>query len=131
MMVTIWRERIQLLGVIDTGQLIDSVTALHIIENSEGKFLDFSISHEFKEYGIWQDLGVGKEVYRGNDGDIGRDKVRKPRRWMSPKYYSSTLNLRDFMADSVGLQALNVISHALTEESLRESTSFYQNLQNS
>lgn len=115
-MIQIWKERIQLLGVIDTGQLLSSLNGLQVVENSEGKFLDFSLSQEFREYGIWQDKGVGKETYRGNDGDIGRDKVRKARPWFSPKYYASVLNLRDFISDNVGLEALNIISNALEDK---------------
>lgn len=114
-MIQIWKERIQLLGVIDTGQLLSSLNGLQVVENSEGKFLDFSLSQEFREYGIWQDKGVGKETYRGNDGDIGRDKVREARPWFSPKYYASVLNLRDFISDNVGLEALNIISNALDD----------------
>lgn len=115
-MIQIWKERIQLLGVIDTGQLLSSLNGLQVVENSEGKFLDFSLSQEFREYGIWQDKGVGKETYRGNDGDIGRDKVRKARPWFYPKYYASVLNLRDFISDNVGLDALNIISNALEDK---------------
>lgn len=115
-MIQIWKERIQLLGVIDTGQLLSSLNGLQVVENSEGKFLDFSLSQEFRVYGIWQDKGVGKETYRGNDGDIGRDKVRKARPWFSRKYYASLLNLRDFISDNVGLDALNIISNALDDK---------------
>lgn len=115
-MIQIWKERIQLLGVIDTGQLLSSLNGLQVVENSEGKFLDFSLSQEFREYGIWQDKGVGRETYRGNDGDIGRDKVRKARPWFSRKYYASLLNLRDFISDNVGLDALNIISNALEDK---------------
>lgn len=114
-MIQIWKERIQLLGVIDTGQLFSSFSNLQVVENSEGKFLDFSLSQEFIKHGEWVDKGVGKETYRGNDGDIGRDKVRKARPWFSLKYYASVLNLRDFISENVGLEALNIISNALDD----------------
>lgn len=120
-MIQIWKERIQLLGVIDTGQLLSSLNGLQVVENSEGKFLDFSLSQEFREYGIWQDKGVGKETYRGNDGDIGRDKVRKARPWFSPKYYASVLNLRDFIADNIGLAALNIIANAIDDNGIKQN----------
>lgn len=120
-MIRIWKERIQLLGVIDTGQLLSSLNGLQVVENSEGKFLDFSLSQEFREYGIWQDKGVGKETYRGNDGDIGRDKVRKARPWFSPKYYASVLNLRDFIADNIGLNALNIIANAIDDNGIKQN----------
>ena len=116
-MVAIWRERIQLTGAIDTGSLLDSIRGLRIIETSEGKFLDFTLSQSFLRYGIYVDAGVGREVYRTNPGDIGRDKVRKPKKWFSKKYYASILNLRDFIADNIGLNALNIVSEAIDTDS--------------
>lgn len=125
-MIQIWKERIQLLGVIDTGQLLSSLNGLQVVENSEGKFLDFSLSQQFLEYGIWQDYGTGREVSVNNDGDIGRDKVRKAKKWFNPKYFSSFLNLRDFISDNIGQEALNIISNALDDKALKASTEFYK-----
>ena len=91
-MIKIWQEQITLLGVIDTHQLLRSPISLPI--RSDGRFYEVGLSQAFLEYGLWQDYGTGKETPRGNSGDIGRDKVRKRRRWFSRKYYASVMNIK-------------------------------------
>ena len=76
-MLHIWQERITLLEVIDTGRLLASPVALPV--RADGRFVEVSLSHEFLEYGLWQDFGTGRETPRGNKGDIGRTKVRQRR----------------------------------------------------
>ena len=105
-MIDIWKEKIVDMDIIDTGSLLDSVAALPV--RADGRFSEVVIVQCFLEYGLWQDYGTGREVWRGNPGDIypgqkGRKKVRERRRWFSTKYYSSVMNLRDFMADSICL----------------------------
>lgn len=117
-MIQIWQEQITLLDVIDTGRLLRSPVSFPV--RADGRFYEISLSQAFLEYGLWQDYGTGKEVYRGNEGDIGRNKVRKQRRWFSPKYYSSVMNLRDFMAESIGNEFIGVVSNAL-DDKLRQS----------
>ena len=92
-MIKIWQEQITLLGVIDTGQL-----------------LEVHLSQAFLEYGLWQDYGTGKEVPRGNSGDLGKPKVRKARHWFSRKYYMSVMNIKEFMADSLGRQFQGILA---------------------
>ena len=118
-MVNIWKEQIIRLGVIDTGRLLDSVVALKF--NADGKVLDITLSQAFREYGIWQDYGTGKEVPRGNPGDIGRDKVRKRRRWFSTKYYASVMNLKEFMSESIGREFVGMVSNALTKKAVSQT----------
>ena len=95
-MIDIWQEKIYKYHIIDTGNLYASPKALSI--KADGRFYDITLSQAFLEYGIWQDLGTGREVPIGNGGDIGREKVRQRRPWFSPKYYASVMNLRDFYA---------------------------------
>ena len=110
-MVNIWKERITMLDVIDTGNLLNSVVAVKC--NADGQYLHIELAQAFRTYGLWQDLGVGKEVYRGNPSDIGRDKVRKARPWFSTKYYRSVMNLKDFMTDNIAKEFLGVTSWVL------------------
>ena len=117
-MIQIWQEQITLLDVIDTGALLRSPISFPV--TADGKFIEVTLSQAFLEYGLWQDYGTGKEVYRGNPGDIGRDKNRKQKRWFSRKYYSSVMNLRDFMADSIGKEFIGVVTNALNDR-LRQS----------
>ncbi|WP_300505208.1 hypothetical protein [uncultured Duncaniella sp.] len=123
-MIDIWKDRIRLLGVVDTGALMRSPVQLPV--RADGRFHEISLSQEFLEYGLWQDLGVGREVWHGNPGDIGYEKVRERRRWFSTKYYSSVMRLRDFMAESLGDEFKAMLLSALDSDNLRRSTTFYQ-----
>ncbi|MBO4689920.1 MAG: hypothetical protein J5621_03505 [Paludibacteraceae bacterium] len=107
-MLHIWQERITLLEVIDTGRLLASPVALPV--RADGRFVEVSLSHEFLEYGLWQDFGTGRETPRGNKGDIGRTKVRQRRPWFSKKYYSSVLNLRDFFGENLGREFQGIMA---------------------
>ena len=107
-MLDIWKERITLLEVIDTGLLLRSPLALPV--KADGRFFEVTLSQAFLEYGLWQDYGVGHETPRGNSGDIGRRKVRQRRPWFSKKYYASVLNLRDFLGENIGQEFQGIIA---------------------
>lgn len=113
-MIKIWKEQITLLHVIDTQRLLRSPIAIGM--NADGKFSEVHLSQAFLEYGLWQDYGTGKEVPRGNCGDLGRPKVRKERHWFSRKYYMSVMNIKEFMGDSLGRQFQGIISDALDQK---------------
>ena len=123
-MIDIWQERIHKLGVVDTGALWRSPLVLKV--HADGRLYDITLSQTFLEYGLWVDLGVGHEVPHGNNGDIGRDKVRERRRWFSTKYYSSVMNLRDFMAESLGDEFKSMFCSALDADNARHSTEYYR-----
>ena len=112
-MLKIWREQITLLGVIDTGRLLSSPLALPV--HADGRFYEVSLTQAFLEYGLWQDFGTGKEIPRGNPGDIGRDRKRQPRPWFSRKYYASVMNIREFMAESIGEEFVGIVAKALDD----------------
>ena len=107
-MLDIWKERITLLEVIDTGLLLRSPLSLSV--KADGRFFEVTLSQAFLEYGLWQDYGVGRETPRGNSGDIGRRKVRQRRPWFSKKYYASVLNLRDFLGENIGQEFQGIIA---------------------
>lgn len=113
-MIKIWREKISLMKVVDTGQLYKSVASLRA--SADNDFVTVQLSQSFLEYGLWQDYGTGKEVPRGNPGDIGRDKARQPRRWFSKKYFASVMNLQEFYADNLGMEGALLISDALSKK---------------
>lgn len=122
-MIDIWQERIHALKVVDTGALWRS--PLNLPVQADVRFYDITLSQNFLEYGLWQDLGVGREVPHGNPGDIGRDKKRERRRWFSIKYYSSVMNLRDFMAESLGDEFKSMFCAALDSDNAKQNTNFY------
>ena len=46
---------------------------------------------------------------------IGREKKRVAKKWFSKKYYSSVLNLRDFLADNIGQSFVGIVAKALDD----------------
>lgn len=122
-MIDIWQEKIYKYHIIDTGNLYASPKALSI--KADGRFYDITLSQAFLEYGIWQDLGTGREVPIGNGGDIGREKVRQRRPWFSPKYYASVMNLRDFYAESLGYEFVGLFAN-LDSDDLRRQSNYYK-----
>ena len=56
-MVKIWREQINLLGVIDTGALYRSTMAVRM--TADGKFTQITLAQSFNTYGIFVDYGTG------------------------------------------------------------------------
>ena len=74
-MLKIWKEQMTLLDVIDTGALLASPKSLPL--RADGRFIELGLSQSFLEYGLWQNFGTGKEIPRGNNGDIGRERKRK------------------------------------------------------
>lgn len=118
-MIKIWKEQITLLGVIDTHRLLRSPISLPV--RADGRFFEVGLSQAFLEYGLWQDYGTGRETPRGNSGDIGRDKVRKRRRWFSRKYYASVMNIRDFFADNLGKEYQGIIADSFNDKIFRKN----------
>lgn len=66
MMVTIWREKIMRLHVVDTTQLHNEITG-----NTLSSTTDLTtIQHKFLEYGIYQDCGTGRGYSKSNGGNL-------------------------------------------------------------
>ena len=123
-MLKIWQEQITLLGVIDTGNLLNSVNALPV--RADGRFIEIGLTQSFMEYDLWQDFGTGKKNTPWPLDDdrrrlpeqeprIGREKKRVAKKWFSKKYYSSVLCLRDFLADNIGQSFVDVVAKALDD----------------
>ena len=112
-MLHIWREQITLLGVIDSGRLLASPKALPV--RADGRFIEVGLSQTFLEYGLWQDFGTGKEIPRGNHGDIGREKKRVAKKWFSRKYYASVMRINEFMSENLGEEMVGVVAKALDD----------------
>lgn len=111
-MVSIWKEKITLLKAVRTRSLLDSVVAVKY--TFDEKIINITLEQSFLEYGYYVDAGTGKEVSKGNAGDIGRDKVRKAKPWFFRKYTASWLNLRDFLSDNLGRDISDVMTNALS-----------------
>lgn len=116
-MLKIWKEQMTLLDVIDTGALLASPKSLPL--RADGRFMELGLSQSFLEYGLWQNFGTGKEIPRGNNGDIGRERKRKKKPWFSRKYYASVMNLRDLLADNMAKEFVGVVAQSLDDKYLR------------
>ena len=123
-MVRIWKEQIILLDVIDTGALLNSPVGIRC--DKDDRITTITLSQCFLEYGLWQNYGTGKEVSRGNPGDIGRAKVRQRRPWMSRKFFASVMNIKEFMADSLGREFVGLVADALDADKMRQRSDFYR-----
>jgi len=125
-MIDIWQEKIYNYHIIDTGNLYHSPKVLGV--RADGRFYDITLSQSFVEYGIWMDLGTGRNTAIGNthkkDND-GWENKRQRRPWMSPKYYASVMNLRDFYAESLGHEFVGMFAN-LDADSLRSRTKHYR-----
>lgn len=123
-MTKIWQERIQLLGIYESPRRRTRADEPHLYDSlryfpvkHDGRYMELSLHFSFPEYGIFQDLGVGREKYRGNPGDIEEytkageaRKFRERRKWFSTKWYASCMNIKDYMARSIGKQFVGMVS---------------------
>lgn len=128
-MTEIWKERILQLGVFENPRRRSRADMPHLYDSiryfpvgHDDRYMELSIHFTFPEYGIFQDRGVGSEKYRGNPGDIGdmtsagrARKFRERRPWFSVKWYASCMNIKDFMARSIGREFVGITSAALEE----------------
>ena len=108
-MVQIWSDRMDMLGVHDTGALRNSLAegALHMDDAGA------SLSFKYLLYGIYVDLGVGNGYVHDNGGDLyfldtvyrhehklGKPRERKP--WFNKSWYISVQVLKEKMAHLIG-----------------------------
>lgn len=110
-MVRIWKEKIMMLGVVDSGSLYNSVVGLSV--SADDKITSVELSQCFNEYGLYQERGTGSNTPKGNPGDIGGKNRRVKKPWFTRKHLASMFNIREFFADSLGMEACSVISNAL------------------
>jgi hypothetical protein len=77
----------------------------------------------FKEYGIFVDMGVGRETALGNTGNLdkyahtdsfGKKNIRRKRKeWYNKVWYREVMSLREYMAKKIGNEAANTIIFGL------------------
>lgn len=136
MMITIWRENILRLGIVDTMQLYNKMS--HVTSRASGAT---AVTHEFMQYGIFMEAGVGNGFTHDNGGDLqimdpyyrkahGLDKPRKrgpktstkdmttgkPRQrrvWFSKRYLSSIYVLNAVERDLYGNAYMGTVSNVV------------------
>lgn len=107
-----WRAKITELKVFDQGYLYDSFL-IDMVRNA-GADID-KLEFSFKLYGIFVDMGVGREISRGNSGDLGFTPVRKPKEWFSKKYYGQVMKLRELLIEKYSKSITAILTNMLTE----------------
>lgn len=108
-MVQIWADRMDMLGVHDTGALRSSLTEGTLSMDDSSAQMMF----KYLQYGIYVDLGVGNGYRHGNGGDLffldeiyrhehklGEPRKRKP--WFNNSWYLSVQVLKEKMAHLIG-----------------------------
>ena len=116
-MIDIWKEKIVKYSIIDSGNLMSSVT---------GSSSQDSALLKFVSYGIYQAYGVGNGYKHDNGGNLEfldpeyrkKHKLGKPRKrrnWYTPRLYSSVMVLQRAMAEIYSHNVLNTICDALTD----------------
>lgn len=128
-MTQIWQERILKYGVFENPRRRTRTSEPHLYDNlhyfpvkHDEKYMELAMHFTFPEYGVFQDRGTGREKALGNPGEIGdftksgrERKFRDRRPWFSIKWYASCMNIKEFMARSVGDQFVGIVSGALEE----------------
>lgn len=106
----IWREKITELKVWETGALFESLmNALFTAAGNDVHKVEFS----FKLYGIFVDMGTGREIFRGNDGDLGFNPVRRRKEWYSRFFYREVMRLKEILAEKFGEHVAEQIVFAM------------------
>ena len=108
-MVEIWRDRLDAMGIHDTGALRSSVhKGTFSIEDAGG-----AMTFLYLTYGIYVDLGVGNGYYHGNGGDLKfldpvyrhehhKGKPRKRRPWFNVSWFISVQVLKEKLGELIG-----------------------------
>lgn len=116
-MVDIWKEKIIKYSIIDSGNLMSSVT---------GSSSQDSALLKFVSYGIYQAYGVGNGYKHDNGGNLEfldpeyrkKHKLGRPRQrrnWYTPRLYSSVMVMQRAMAEIYSHDIVNTICDALTD----------------
>lgn len=116
-MVDIWKEKIIKYSIIDSGNLMSSVT---------GSSSQDSALLKFVSYGIYQAYGVGNGYKHDNGGNLEfldpeyrkkhkLGRLRKRRNWYTPRLYSSVMVMQRAMAEIYSHDIVNTICDALTD----------------
>lgn len=116
-MIDIWKEKIVKYSIIDSGNLMSSVT---------GSSSQDSALLKFVSYGIYQAYGVGNGYKHDNGGNLEfldpeyrkKHKLGKPRKrrnWYTPRLYSSVMVMQRAMAEIYSHDIVNTICDALAD----------------
>lgn len=92
MMITIWEEKVMMLNVRETGELLRSFQ-YHVIPNAGGDVAKIEFTYLY--YGRMVDMGVRRGIHQGN-----REARAKP--WYNKPFYHSYRVLSEKTAELYG-----------------------------
>jgi hypothetical protein len=111
--IKIWQAKITELKVFETGELYRSLlSTLTVGAGNDVEKIEFS----FNLYGKFVDMGVGREIERGNTGDLGFTPVRREKPWFSKVLYWQVMRLREILMDKYGRDAVNTVVFSINEK---------------
>lgn len=85
----------------------------------------YSLAMEFNLYGRFVDMGVGRELYRGNRGDVVTD--RQPKYWLSRYWWAQLQRLKEITREKYADASMAVVMNQLSNitGSYKTSKGFY------
>ena len=122
-MVEIWRNRLDVMGIRDTGALRSSVKKGRFnIEDAGG-----AMTFLYLTYSIYVDLGVGNGYRRGNGGNLsfldpvyrhehhkGMPRSRRP--WLNVSWFISTQVLKEKLGELIGKEFSGLFDNFIRRE---------------
>jgi hypothetical protein len=111
-LIKIWRQKLIELDIGYSGELFDSFFyTIKSLSNDNPDIIQFG----FNYYGKFVDMGVGRDVFVGNPGDVSSG--RKPKPWYSKTFYAQTMKLRELLQDKYGILGASVVSENIRQKS--------------
>jgi len=101
-----WHEKIIALNINYTHSLYNSFFH-HVNTNANGD--PIKIEFAFNYYGKFVDMGVGREISKGNSGNLGFTPNRKAKKWYSKEFYRQVMKLKELLAERYAKMANDVI----------------------
>lgn len=110
--IKIFKEKIVSLDppLYDTGDLLKSL--MSEFQKQAGDDIE-KVDFSFKMYGIFQDMGVGKEFSKSNSGSV--ESSRKPRPWFSSRFFREVMRLRELLTERYSRAVAYSVANSLSE----------------
>lgn len=102
-----WEEKIEKLGISDTGALVSSLVHELYLESSGDAA---TIAFAFNYYGRFVDMGVGKGVPIGEVKASRNEHTRRPKKWHSKVFFAEVQKLGEIWAEKTGQKAALAIT---------------------
>ena len=106
--IKIWRDKISDMHIWDTGTLYNSFR--YELVRGAGDSIE-RIEFAYELYGYFVDMGVGRDVYVGNPGNV--DTIRKRKEWYSRVFFGQVMKLKEIIKEKYGEGVATSVAAAL------------------